>query len=81
MKKLTTLLLAALMLTGSVACTGKGDGTATTEDGSYVYGYCVAGDTGSFIYDGTGTIVDLFFNTVEECYEFGRRSVIIYVLD
>ncbi len=53
----------------------------TTEDGSYVYGYCVAGDTGSFIYDGTGTIVDLFFNTVGECYEFGRRSVIIYVLD
>ena len=29
-RKLTTLLLAALMLTGSVACTGKGDGTATT---------------------------------------------------
>lgn len=53
----------------------------TTEDGSYVYGYCVAGDTGSFIYDGTGTIVDLFYDTVEECYEFGRRSVIVYVLD
>lgn len=53
----------------------------TTEDGSYVYGYCIAGDTGSFIYDGTGTIVDLFFNTVGECYEFGRRSVIVYVLD
>ena len=53
----------------------------TTEDGSYVYGYCVAGDTGSFIYDGTGTIVDLFFDTVGECYEFGRRSVIVYVLD
>lgn len=53
----------------------------TTEDGSYVYGYCVAGDTGSFIYDGTGTIVDLFFNTVGECYEFGRRPVIVYVLD
>lgn len=53
----------------------------TTEDGSYTYGYCVAGDTGSFIYDGTGTIVDLFFDTVGECYEFGRRSVIVYVLD
>ena len=53
----------------------------TTEDGSYTYGYCVAGDTGSFIYDGTGTIVDLFFNTVGECYEFGRRAVIVYVLD
>ena len=53
----------------------------TTEDGSYVYGYCVAGDTGSFIYDGSGTIVDLFFNTLEECTEFGRRSVVVYVLD
>ena len=31
-RKLTTLLLAALMLTGAVACTGKGDETATTEE-------------------------------------------------
>ncbi len=53
----------------------------TTEDGSYDYGYCIAGDTGSFITDGTGTIVDLFYDTVEECYQFGRRSVVIYVLD
>ena len=52
-----------------------------SEDGSYDYGYCIAGDTGSFIDDGTGTIVDLFYDTAEECYEFGRRSVAIYVLD
>ena len=31
-RKLTALLLAALMLTGAVACTGKGDETATTEE-------------------------------------------------
>ncbi len=53
----------------------------TTEDGSYTYGYCVAGDTGSFIYDGSGTIVDLFFDTAEECYAFGRQNVVVYVLN
>ena len=31
-RKLPPLLLAALMLTGAVACTGKGDETATTEE-------------------------------------------------
>lgn len=53
----------------------------TTADGSYTYGYCVAGDTGGFIYSHPDTIVDLFFNTVAECYQFGRRDVIVYVLD
>jgi len=53
----------------------------TTPDGSYTYGYCVAGDTGGFIYSHPDTIVDLFYNTVAECYAFGRRDVIVYVLD
>ena len=53
----------------------------TTADGSYTYGYCVAGDTGGFIYSHPDTIVDMFFNTAAECYEFGRREVIVYVLD
>lgn len=53
----------------------------TTEDGSYTYGYCVAGDTGGFVYSNPNTIVDLFFDTLDECYKFGRRDVIVYVLD
>lgn len=53
----------------------------TTLDGSYVYGYAVAGDTGGFIYSHPETIVDLFMNTVAECYQFGRRDIVVYVLE
>ncbi len=53
----------------------------TTADGSYTYGYAVAGDTGGFIYSHPDTIVDLFMNTASECYQFGRREVVVYVLD
>jgi 3D (Asp-Asp-Asp) domain-containing protein len=42
------------------------------------YGYAIAGDTGGAI---KGNIIDLGFETVEECYEFGRRDVVVYVLD
>ena len=47
-------------------------------DGEYVYGYCVAEDTGGAI---KGKIVDLYFNTYQECIQFGRRDVKIYVLE
>ncbi len=47
-------------------------------DGSFVYGYCVAEDTGGAI---KGNKVDLFFNTNSECLQFGRRSVKVYILD
>lgn len=47
-------------------------------DGSFVYGYCVAEDTGGAI---KGNKVDLFFNTNSECMQFGRRSVKVYILD
>lgn len=47
-------------------------------DGSFVYGYCVAEDTGGAI---KGNKVDLFFNTYDECMQFGRRSVNVYILD
>ena len=47
-------------------------------DGSFVYGYCVAEDTGGAI---KGNKVDLFFNTTGECYQFGRRNVNVYILD
>jgi len=53
----------------------------TTADGSITYGYCVAGDTGGFIYSHPDTIVDLFYNTAAECYAFGRRDIVVYVLD
>lgn len=46
-------------------------------DGAYVYGYCTAEDTGGAI---KGKIVDLYFNTYDECVQFGRRDVKIYVL-
>ncbi len=47
-------------------------------DGSFVYGYCVAEDTGGAI---KGNKVDLFFNSYSECMQFGRRNVNVYILD
>ena len=48
-----------------------------TDDGEYIYGYCIAEDTGGAV---KGNIVDLFFDTLEECYAFGRRNCTVYVL-
>ncbi|MCQ2478886.1 MAG: 3D domain-containing protein, partial [Clostridia bacterium] len=48
-------------------------------DGRYVYGYCIAADTGSFIYDVDWT-VDLYMNSESQCIQWGRRDIIIYVL-
>ncbi len=50
----------------------------TSADGSYVYGYCVAGDTGGAI---KGNRVDLFLGSESECRAFGRRSMKVYILD
>ena len=44
-----------------------------------VYGYAIAADTGGFVNKGKFT-VDLFMNTTSECYSWGARDVIIYVL-
>lgn len=49
-----------------------------SSDGSFIYGYCVAEDTGGAI---KGNKVDLFFNTNSECMQFGRRSVNVYILN
>ncbi len=46
-------------------------------DGSWTYGYCVAGDTGSGIY---GNRIDLFFNTPTEVRNFGVRKATVYIL-
>lgn len=50
-----------------------------SNDGKFVYGYAIAADTGGFIYSGS-TIADLYFNTYNECVNFGRRDITIYIL-
>ena len=51
-----------------------------SNDGQVVYGYAVAGGTGGALWAGTA-IVDLYYNTYDECCQFGRRDVTVYVLD
>ena len=46
--------------------------------GTYEYGYCEAEDTGGAI---KGNIVDLAFPTYDECIQFGRRNVVVYILE
>ena len=48
-------------------------------DGKYVYGYCIAADTGGFAKRGS-TIIDLYMDTQSECYQWGNREVCIYIL-
>ena len=49
-------------------------------DGSYVYGYCVAADTGGFVKMGN-TDIDLYMDNEDMCCDWGNRNVKIYVLD
>ena len=49
-------------------------------DGSYVYGYAVAADTGGFVYS-SSTMVDLYMDTEAECENFGRQTMNIYILN
>ena len=46
--------------------------------GNYVYGYCFAGDTGGAI---KGNKVDLFMDSSKECRNFGRRTMLVYILN
>lgn len=48
-------------------------------DGSHVYGYATAIDTGGALMDGSA-IVDLFYFSYDDCVSFGRRDVNVYVL-
>ncbi|MBQ9965907.1 MAG: DUF348 domain-containing protein [Clostridia bacterium] len=50
-----------------------------TSDGSYIYGYAVAADTGGFI-NNYPTGVDLFMTSESACRRFGVRTVEIYIL-
>ena len=42
------------------------------------YGYAVADDVGGAI---VGNIIDIAFDSVEECYQFGRQWIDIYIID
>lgn len=48
------------------------------DNGSWSYGYAVAGDTGGAI---KGNKIDLFFNTADEVRKFGRRQAKVYILE
>ena len=48
-------------------------------DGSRVYGYAIAADTGGFIYN-SNTLVDLYMSSQSQCVSWGRRNVVIYIL-
>lgn len=49
-----------------------------SNDGQYVYGYCVAEDIGGGI---KGNKIDLYFDTYAECWDFGVRMCTVYILD
>ena len=51
----------------------------TSPDGSVVYGYGVAGDTGGACMAGD-ILADLCYNTIEECSIIGRRDMVVYIL-
>lgn len=53
----------------------------TSLDGSYVYGYCRAEDTGGFIYFRNGATVDLYMRSYDDCVSWGWRGVKIYILN
>jgi 3D (Asp-Asp-Asp) domain-containing protein len=46
-----------------------------SEDGSIVYGMAAAEDTGV-----RGDVVDLYYDTYDQCIEFGRRKATVYIL-
>lgn len=52
----------------------------TSSDGSFIYGWTIATDTGIALMDGRATI-DLYFETNGECLRFGRRALDVYIFD
>ena len=48
-----------------------------TNDGQYIYGIATAEDIGGSI---KGNIIDLYFNTFDECWIFGIRDCTVYIL-
>lgn len=45
---------------------------------SWIYGFAVAGDTGGAI---KGKRVDLCYSNLSQCYDFGRRNCVVYLLE
>ncbi len=50
-----------------------------TQDGSYIYGIATAEDTGHPDYI-SGNRIDLYYDTIAECVEFGVRNCDVYIL-
>lgn len=50
-----------------------------SSDGSMVYGYATAVDTGGALMSGN-VLVDVFYPTYSQCVNWGRRNVTVYVL-
>lgn len=50
-----------------------------SSDGKKVYGYATAVDTGGALMSGS-VLVDVFYPTYNECINWGRRNVTVYVL-
>jgi 3D (Asp-Asp-Asp) domain-containing protein len=48
-----------------------------TQDGAYDYGIASAEDCGGAV---KGKIIDLYFDTLAECVQFGRRDIVVYFL-
>jgi 3D (Asp-Asp-Asp) domain-containing protein len=46
-------------------------------DGSWIYGYAIAEDCGGGI---KGNKIDLFFDTYDECIQFGVRKAVVYII-
>ena len=51
-----------------------------TTDGKYIYGVAIAADTGGFVHNGSGVLVDLFFGSYAEACQWGAKRVEVYVL-
>ena len=48
-----------------------------SDDGKFVYGFASAEDTGGAI---KGNKIDLCYDSVAECFIFGRRQCTVYIL-
>lgn len=49
-------------------------------DGKYTYGYAIAADTGGALRRNE-VIADLFYDSESQCRAFGRRDIIVYILE
>lgn len=51
-----------------------------SSNGKYIYGYCIAADTGGFAQTKSATC-DLYMDTFSECCQWGSKNVDIYILN